>query len=517
MKKSFPFLLCGLCALAGCAGGGRVSLLLSLTVPQAVDNGQSFLLTAFATQGGVKWGLTGPGTLSAQTATAVTYTAPTSGTGTATITATSTADTTKTATLMVTVTAPPAITTTSLPSGVAGTPYSQNVAASGGAGTLTFTLGAGALPAGLALSSGGAISGTPTAVGKASFTVNVTDASKVNPQSASQALSITVNQAPAISSANNAAFTAGTSGSFTVMTTGFPAPALTGTGALPSGITFVDNGNGTGALSGTPAAGTGKTYSITFTASNGVGSPASQSFTLTVDEAPAIASPNSTAFAVATPGSFTVMTIGFPTVSVTETGALPSGVTFTGNGNGTGTLSGTPAAGTAGTYPITLTATNGVGTPAAQTFTLMVTTGPVITSASNATFNVGTPGTFSVSATGTPTPSLTETGTLPNGVTFLDNHNGTATLAGTPAAGTGGTYPISIKASSSSGNSSQNFTLTVDQAPVITSAASATFTAGTVGIFTVTTTGFPKWKRHRDTGRHTSGRYRQDLCDHAHR
>jgi hypothetical protein len=47
-------------------------------------------------------------------------------------------------------------------------------------------------------------------------------------------------------------------------------------------VTFVDNGNGTATLSGTPAAGTAKNYPITITASNGVGTPASQSFSLRV-------------------------------------------------------------------------------------------------------------------------------------------------------------------------------------------------------------------------------------------
>ncbi len=44
----------------------------------------------------------------------------------------------------------------------------------------------------------------------------------------------------------------------------------------------MDNGNGTGLLSGTPAAGTAGTYAMTFTAANGVGAAAVQSFTLTV-------------------------------------------------------------------------------------------------------------------------------------------------------------------------------------------------------------------------------------------
>ena len=59
-------------------------------------------------------------------------------------------------------------------------------------------------------------------------------------------------------------------------------------------------------------------------------------------------------------------------------------MTFTDNGNGTATLAGTPAAGTGGTYPLTITATNGVLPDATQSFTLTVnqaTQAPAITSA----------------------------------------------------------------------------------------------------------------------------------------
>ena len=44
-------------------------------------------------------------------------------------------------------------------------------------------------------------------------------------------------------------------GSYTVTTTGYPAPTITETGALPAGLTFTDNGNGTATISGTPATG----------------------------------------------------------------------------------------------------------------------------------------------------------------------------------------------------------------------------------------------------------------------
>ena len=48
-------------------------------------------------------------------------------------------------------------------------------------------------------------------------------------------------------------------------------------------MSFIDNGNGTATLGGTPAAGANGVYEFSITASNGVGSPATQTFTLTVD------------------------------------------------------------------------------------------------------------------------------------------------------------------------------------------------------------------------------------------
>lgn len=100
-----------------------------------------------------------------------------------------------------------------------------------------------------------------------------------------------------------------------------------------------------------------------------------------------------------------------------------------------------------------------------QTVTVSITvvspTPPAITSANNVTFSVGSPGTFTVTTTGAPPPALTETGALPAVITFTDNGNGTATLAGTPAVGTGGTYILTFHATNGSGTANQTFTLTV--------------------------------------------------------
>ncbi len=353
----------------------------------------------------------------------------------------------------------------------------------------------GGLPSGVSFVDNGngtaTLAGTPAAGTGGSYSITITAANGVSPNG-SQTFTLTVDQVPVITSSSAVTFTEGSSGTFTVTSTGYPTAAVSKTGSLPSGVTFTNNGDGTATLAGTPAAGTRGSYPLTITASNGVRPNATQSFTLTVDAAPTITSAASTTFAVGSAGTFTVDSTGNPTATIAETGGLPSGVSFVGHSNGTATLSGTPAAGTGGSYPLTITANNGVSPGASQSFTLTVNAAPAVTSASSTTFTLGSAGTFTVTSTGYPTAALTETGALPSGVTFTDNGDGTATLEGTPAPGNSGNYPIILKASNGVGaNATQSFTLTVDAAPAITSADSATFTVGTAGTFTVDSTGNP--------------------------
>ncbi len=500
-KLALCFLLCTVLALSACNSGPK-AIVISVATPtgaQALDLGQSFNITVSVSNDtlnkGVTFTLTGVGTLSNQTPTGATYTAPAAGAGgSATITITSASDPTKMTTITIVVTAAPSITSpAALPAATQGTAYNVTLTETGGAGTLNFTVSSGSLPAGLNLSSSGTITGKATGPnGTVTFTVKVTDSSTVSPQSSTETFTIVVNQAPAITSANSATFTAGAAGSFTVTSTGSPTPALAETGALPAGITFVDNGNGTGTLAGTSAA--VGAYPIAFTASNGVGTPYSQNFTLTIGQAPAITSGAATTFTVGTAGTFSATTNGFPAPALTETGALPGGVTFVDNKNGTATLAGTPAANSGGKYPFTITASNGTLPNATQSFTLTVDQAPAISSSNVATFTINVAATpFTVTTTGYPAaPALSYTGTLPAGVTFHDNGNGTATISGTPTAS--GAFPITITANNGvNPNGTQVFTLSVDQAPAITSGSSLSATAGGVAPapFTVTASGYP--------------------------
>ena len=97
---------------------------------------------------------------------------------------------------------------------------------------------------------------------------------------------------------------------------------------------------------------------------------ATQNFTLTVNPAPAITGATSTTFTTGTAGSFTMTATGCPDPEVHRTPVTlhrrrrPS--------TSAGVLSGTPAAGTGGTYPITVTAINSCFEALTQSFTLTV-------------------------------------------------------------------------------------------------------------------------------------------------
>ena len=265
------------------------------------------------------------------------------------------------------------------------------------------------------------------------YTINASVAGVATPAT----FSLTNTQPPFFTSAANATFAVGAQQLFPATASGFPAPAVSlASGSLPSGLVF----NG-GVLSGIPAPGTGGIYTLTLAATNGILPNASQTFTLMVDQGSAFTSANSATFTAGTPSSFTFTGSGFPSPTISlASGTLPNGVGFS-----NGALSGTPAAGTGGQYSLTLSASNGVGGAALQNFTLVVDQPPAVTSANSATFTTGVPGSFLMTATGFPAPAIGEVGTLPSGLVFNAN---TGVLSGTPAPDSGGSYQITLSASS---------------------------------------------------------------------
>ena len=70
----------------------------------------------------------------------------------------------------------PQITTTAaLPDGIVGTLYMQEITASGGRGNYSWVASDKTVPPGIVLEAAGRLTGTPTAQGAYSFTINVTD------------------------------------------------------------------------------------------------------------------------------------------------------------------------------------------------------------------------------------------------------------------------------------------------------------------------------------------------------
>ncbi|MDZ5637369.1 beta strand repeat-containing protein, partial [Janthinobacterium sp. GMG1] len=203
--------------------------------------------------------------------TSITYT-PTAGYGgpdSFTYTASNGAGTSVPATVTITVSGPTiTLAPSTVPAAAVGTAYSQNVTAANGAAPYTYAITAGALPAGLSLSSGGLLSGTPTAGGVFNFTVRATDSSTGSgPYSGARAYSMTVN-APTISITPTVlpAMTSGVAYSQGITAAGGTAAysyAVTA-GSVPTGLSLAADGT----LSGTPTATGGYSFTVTATDSS---------------------------------------------------------------------------------------------------------------------------------------------------------------------------------------------------------------------------------------------------------
>ena len=176
-----------------------------------------------------------------------------------------------------------ALSPASLPGGTVGAAYSQNVAATGGSGSYAFSVSSGTLPAGLALSTSGLLSGTPIAGGSFSVTIAVADSNNLA-ITGSQTYSLNIG-APTItlspSSLPDTTYGANYSQTLTA-SGGTPSYSFAVTsGSLPAGISL-----NSGVLSGTPTPGS---FNFTVTAtdsSTGTGPySSSQPYSLLVNQA----------------------------------------------------------------------------------------------------------------------------------------------------------------------------------------------------------------------------------------
>jgi alpha-tubulin suppressor-like RCC1 family protein len=325
-------------------------------------------------------------------------------------------------------------------------------------GTLTgYT--ATALPGGQACTTTGATNCTITSLSNGTaYTITVAANTTAGDSGASLPAGVTPGGTLAFGSPAADTVAYGAPFSFTVTVTGSPAPRITRTGVLPSGVRFTAGTNGTATISGTSGGSAAGIYPLTITARNKTAT-ATQAFTLTVSRPPAIKKVPATTATVGTVLSLYLTATGYPAPALTESGTLPGGLALTDYGNGTASLAGTPSSASGGSYPITVTATNASGS-SSTAFVLKVDEPPAVTSSAYATAAIGSTFSFQVTVTGYPAPRITESGALPKGISFK---SATGTFSGTPKGGTSGSYPVTITARNAVDTITQNFTLTVTQ------------------------------------------------------
>lgn len=493
---SFCFVLIAAMIFAGCNSGSKpISVtIVSPSGAQAIDVGQSFNITVQVNNDkmakGAMFSISGVGALSNQSATGATYTAPASGAGgNAMITIASATDPTKTIVLNVVVTALPAITNASatLAAGVEGTLYNASVTETGGAGTLTYSISSGTLPAGLNLnSSTGAITGTPTGPnGTANFTVQVKDASTVAPQTATKAFTLTVNlpPAPSISTTSLPADTEGTGYNQTVAVTGGLAPLTysISSGALPAGLGI---NSSTGAITGSATGPNGTAnFTVKVTDSSNPVQSATQALSILINlpAPPQISTSSLPPDVEGTAYNQAVQATGFGTLVYSiSAGALPAGLNIN---SSTGHISGTPT-GPNGASNFTVKVSDGSNpaqsTTQALSITINLPTPPVITTTSLpgvvefANYNQ----TVQASGFGTLTYSIS-VGALPAG---LNINSSTGAITGSPT-GPNGTVNFTVKVTDGS-NPAQSATqalsiaVTLPPAPSITTTSLPNATVG---------------------------------------
>ena len=372
-----------------------------------------------------------------------------------------------------------------------GVPYTKTLALGTGTGLAPFvwSVTAGTLPAWVTLSSEGVLTGTPTAIGGSTFTVQVSD---THGHTGTKQLTLTTYVAPSVSTTTVGPGLVGVASSRTLNRSGGSGTFTwsVDAGSPPPGLTLQT----TGVLIGNPT--TAGTYSFTVRVTDTAGGDTgmaggsgTKAFTYVVGTSPTLTYTSPLPQGVVGAGYTSELTVaggvGAITWSITA-GTLPAGLTMSAS---TGILSGTPTA--AGTSNFTVTVTDSY-TPTAQTAskatTMTVVTGPVLTFATPPGGEVTVPySTTFTAAGGTSNVWSISSGSLPAGLTL---NTATGALTGTPTAAVTRTFTVRVVGSNGTGNASTRVaSITIVPAPSVTSGAPAGAVVGTAYSTTFTATG----------------------------
>jgi hypothetical protein len=423
------------------------------------------------------WSATGlPAGLSIDATTGtIAGTPTTAGTSSVTVTATDSAGFAGSTSFSWTVTNHVAVTDPGPQAGLSGTsitPVTTGAADSSSTATIT-SFGATGLPTGLTISATtGTISGTPTTAGTSSVTVTATDSAGF---AGSTSFSWTVTNHVTIASPGDQSNVSGTaitpvtvtgSDSSSVATLGYTATGL------PAGLSVDPT---TGTVSGTPT--TAGTSSVTVTATDSAGFSATATFAWTVSNIVSVTSPGDQSsvsgsdigpLGIIAADSSPTAVLGFAATG------LPTGLAIDPS---TGMVTGSPTV--AGTYAVTVTATDGAGYSASASFTWSITntvtmTDPGARSDVSGTAIVPVPVPTSDSLPGA-TLTFSDGGSLPAGLTVDPS---TGTISGTPT--TAGTSSVTITATDDSGYAAQvTFAWTVTNTVGVSGLGDRTDVSGT--------------------------------------
>lgn len=320
----------------------------------------------------------------------------------------------------------------------------------------------------------------PSPGGAMSFRFTATDATGA---ASSATVNLRSNTAPVVVAIPDQTVRAGQPIRFTATGSDAESDPLTfaATG-LPTGATFSAAG-----VFDWPAAVAG-VYTVSITASDGSLSSAVRAVTLTVGaNNPPVVSPIPNQSArVGQTVTFTAAAtdVDGDTLSFAATG-LPSGATFTSAG-----AFSWPNASPAGTYSVSITASDGFLTSAPRTVSIgvLANTAPVIAAVPNQTVRAGQSLSFSVTVTDAESDpvSLTATG-LPAGATFSIAEGGGSFFWASPVAGS---YTVNLSASDGLlvGTRAVSITVTPNTAPTVAAIAAQTVRAGAALNFTASAT-----------------------------